>query len=89
MALISIEAIEKRYNRSFNSLVDLNQTIWKQIESVNKIQQYVSSLTFNDFWVIDTKGIADYGCTLKVQSQSNINFALKIVEKADALDHQM
>lgn len=72
VAFISIEAIEKRYNRSLNSLIDLNQTIWKQIESVNKIQQYVSNLTFDNFRVIDTKGVGDYGCTLKVKSEGNI-----------------
>ena len=41
VAFVSIEAIEARYNRSFNTLIDLNQTIWRQIESVNKIQKYV------------------------------------------------
>lgn len=89
MAFISIEAIEKRYNRSFNSLVDLNHTIWKQIESVNKIQLYVSSLTLDSFMVVDTKGQGDYGSTLKIKSESNIEFAMKILDKSKAINDNM
>jgi hypothetical protein len=89
VAFISIEAIESRYNRSFNSLINLNQNIWRQIESVNKIQKYVASLTLDNFQVVDTKGSGDYGCTLKVKSQSNIEFAMRVIEKANAIREEM
>ena len=87
VAFISIEAIESRYNRSFNSLIDLNQTIWRQIESVNKIQKYVASLTLSNFNVIDTQGVSPYSYTLKVRSESNIDFAMRIIDKSKAIKH--
>ena len=89
VAFINIEAIESRFNRNFNNLIDLNKTIWRQIESVNKIQDYVTSLTLDHFSVIDTRGLSDYGCTLKVRSDSNIEFAMRVVDKVKVLSQEM
>ena len=49
----------------------------------------MASLTLDHFRVIDTRGLGDYGCTLKVRSESNIEFAMRVVDKVKVLQNDM
>jgi serine/threonine protein kinase len=39
--------------------------------------------------VIDTIGFNTYGCTLQVKSESNIEFAMRVIDKSKAIDEEM
>lgn len=60
--------------------------ISKEIESYIVLQEYARTLKLENLTFLEVKGVGLYGPTLKVKSDSNIEFALKVFEKSKVIE---